>query len=311
MAESQTTTTTRPLPKPPARPKTTASKPKTATTTTTPPKPKNKSAAKGAERDLDANPLTSLSAQDLLAALGDTGDDDPSVLLHKASIVERREKDVVLPMSKAFNELFSDNKLYTRYGVSLGELQQRMFLAGFYGNAKWEDVGKGVPDALTQRAFDQLLTVSASSFKAGSTAPVMSVLGKFMAAGVEQGRSFAGGGDGPTRPAVAVPGVAEIAQMVKSSVASLLGREPDEAELSELAATLTSFTRQEATQRQDLAVAADGTQGVVEDSSARFAEHLSQRYKPEITRNTDVKELATGRDNIMKAVLGLDQIMGR
>ena len=310
MAEPKTTTTTKPTPKAPAKPAVKKAAPKATT----------KSSATGAERDLDNNPLTALSAQDLLAALGDTGSDDPSVLLHKAvySVVPGKrakysDKDVVLPMSQAFNELFSETKLTTRYGVSLGEMQQRMFLAGFYGSAKWKDVLQGTPDALTQRAFDQLLSVSAASFKAGSTAPVMSVLGKFMSAGIEQGRSFADddGRQGPTRPAAAVPGVAEIAQMVKTSVSSLLGREPDEAELAELAATLTSFTRQEATQRQDLAVAADGTQAVVEDSSARFAEHLSQRYKPEVTRNTDVKQLAGGRDNLMKTVMSLDQIMGR
>ncbi len=222
------------------------------------------------------------------------------------------DKAMIKKRNDLFDALYNDETFQEEVGISVAELQQRMFLAGFYGNASWEDVIPGQPDAATQRAFDQLLDISGRAYKVGSPATLLQVLDKFMGAGISAGRNLKGGGSGgKTRPPIALPGPEEIAQAVKSTVASLLGREPDQAELDGLANVLTGFSKDTATQQQNLAVAADGSQQVVNDPQSQFKEYLEQKYKPEITRNQDVKGLSTGRDNLLKTVLSLDQMMGR
>ncbi len=221
------------------------------------------------------------------------------------------DKNLTKMRNELFDALYNDETFQKEVGISVAELQQRMFLAGFYGNASWEDVIPGQPDALTTRAFDQLLDISGRAFKVGSPATLLQVLDKFMGAGIAAGRGLSSAGKGKSRPAVALPGPEEIAQAVRSTVSNLLGREPDQGELDSLAKVLTGFATQAATAQQDLAVAPDGTQQVIGDPKSQFVEYLTSKYKPEITRNQDVKGLATGRDNLLKTVLSLDQIMGR
>ena len=227
------------------------------------------------------------------------------------TLAATKDKNLTKMRNDLFDALYSDETFQKEVGISVAELQQRMFLAGFYGNASWEDVIPGQPDALTTRAFDQLLDISGRAFKVGSPATLLQVLDKFMGAGIAAGRGLSSAGKAKARPAVALPGPEEIAQAVRSTVSNLLGREPDQGELDSLAKVLTGFSTDAATAQQDLAVAPDGTQQVIGDPKSQFVEYLTSKYKPEITRNQDVKGLSTGRDNLLKTVLSLDKVMGR
>ncbi len=220
------------------------------------------------------------------------------------------DKAIIKKRNDLFDALYNDETFQKEVGIGVGELQQRMFLAGFYGQASWEDIIPGQPDARTQQAFDQLLDIAGRAYKVGSPATLLQVLDKFMGAGISAGRSLGAGGQAKTRPPIALPGPEEIAQAVKGTVASMLGREPDQSELDQLASVLTGFSKDAASEQQNLAVAADGSQQVISDPQSRFKEYLAERYKPEINRNQDVKELSTGRDNLLKTVLSLDQMMG-
>ena len=283
-----------------------------------PPPPKKKSSPTTTVPKRQSNTLADLKAQygdgpAALAALnqGLISTDDPDdldVLLSRAEGIGLLE---TAKSSQLLSDFYNTTKIKKRFGVDLVELQQRMYLAGLYGSADIEDINLGTPDALSARAFASLLDMAGRMNQAGSKMTLNEVLGSSMNAGIKSGRSMSGGrGAAKTRPSVDLPGPEEIAQAVKSTMSDLLGREPDAAELESLASVLTTFSKESATDRQSLAVAPDGTQQVVSDPAARFKEYLSANYRPEVARRRDVGELASGRDNLLKAVLGIDQMMG-
>lgn len=283
-----------------------------------PPKPKKKSSPTTTVPKRQSNTLADLKAQygdgpAALAALnqGLISTDDPDdldVLLSRAEGIGLLE---TAKSSQLLSDFYNTTKIKKRFGVDLVELQQRMYLAGLYGSADIEDINLGTPDALSARAFASLLDMAGRMNQAGSKMTLNEVLGSSMNAGIKSGRSMSGGrGAAKTRPSVDLPGPEEIAQAVKATMSDLLGREPDAAELESLASVLTTFSKESATERQSLAVAPDGTQQVVSDPAARFKEYLSANYRPEVARRRDVGELASGRDNLLKAVLGIDQMMG-
>lgn len=289
---------TKPPPPPPPPNK------KSSPTTTVPKKQSNTLA--DLKNQYGDGPAAMAALNQALISTDETTDfDDLEVLLSRAEGIGLLE---TATSNQLLSDFYNSDKIKKRLGVDLVELQQRMFLAGLYGSADMKDINLGTPDALSARAFASLLDMAGRMNQAGSKMTLNEVLGSSMNAGIKSGRSLSG--KTKTRPSVDLPGPEEIAQAVKSTMSDLLGREPDAAELESLASVLTTFSKESATERQSLAVAPDGTQQVVSDPAARFKEYLSANYRPEVARRRDVGELASGRDNLLKAVLGMDQMMG-
>ncbi|HVF75487.1 MAG TPA: hypothetical protein VM938_10600 [Acidimicrobiales bacterium] len=193
----------------------------------------------------------------------------------------------------------------------LARLQRRMVDAGLIPKgAKFQ---LGTYDEVTRAAFTELLAyANASGLGSRNTIPLDAL--EQYAAGKQQFPE-----DTKPLPPLRLPGADEIAQAVKSTVRSMLGgRDPDAEEMAELTGLLAGFSRESAEQERSLLVAQrDAAEGeatsdavVVEDPVARFKEEMEQRYRPEIERLDNIEEVEVGRNNLLKSIVGMDQLMG-
>lgn len=185
------------------------------------------------------------------------------------------------------------------------QLQQAMAQAGVLTG----QFRRGLADDATMQAYRELLGW-ANRLGTGRRPDFINATLQTLAASPEFQAEGGGVKQGGAEALIRRRDPVELAQVARDSIRSLLGRDPDDAEIQDAASALAGFDLTAARQNAEMGSSALGGDITLVNPEARFRAFLEDRYRPEIDRIETVQNAVVSRENMMANLGAIDRMIG-